>query len=263
MKYKFFIPVAALLLYSGLFWFRAVQTQIFSRDGYTYCQAVQVWRQSGPDAMYRELKAISPEWGSMPPLLLAGAAELSWPGSSAKTAILVYNYLCGILFVLGGWLAGCALTEEEWGPAVTVFSCAVLPSFLRISSDLLRDGSYISYVMFAVGALLYAIKAERGGQWWAALGGAAAAAALFSRREGVELIVAVGCWGLWELFLAIRRRDSHRSRILVRCAYFFAVFAVLTGIGWYAVRLVPSCEWQLLPFHKAEYVWKHLAGRLW
>ncbi|MGE4563500.1 MAG: glycosyltransferase family 39 protein [Victivallaceae bacterium] len=264
MKHHFLIPLAALILYSALFWYRAERSEMFSRDGYIYCKVIDIWARSGADAAYSSMAEDLDCGPGIPPLMMAGSAQFMRLGADVETAILLYNYCCGFLFVLGGWLAGKALAgERKWEPVVTVFACAILPSFIRISADLLRDGSYLSYLMFGLGALLYATGSERAWRWWAMLGGLSATAAMFTRREGGELIAAVGIWSLWELALAYRRKDIRTNRVLRCVLYFFSAVVVAGGSGWYIVSRVPSCQWQLIPLQKASYVIEHLLGRLW
>ena len=175
---------------------------VISRDGVLYISLIAAVRDGG---------IVSSGYGAgdLPPLLyVASAAKLAALGMSVEAAAIGLNLICGALLPLLMFL----ICEQLWHDRKVSFAALAMgifyPPFVRWSYMIQRESLYLFLVAAAMLLALWSCRKRAYAGFFAC--GVVAALAVWTRYEGVELIVLLVGGALLK---ALFDRDSRRMML--------------------------------------------------
>jgi len=199
---------------------RCFVTDKLDQDSILYIDMANAWANSGIEAAFKLHIRI-------PPLYPALMAFGKWAGLEAETAGRLISIFAGTASVLAAYIIGRLALRSTWLALFGTALVATHPYLVRISESILRDSLYICLEAWAIAfAMLGARSRKLYWLWWLAAGTTAALAEM-TRAEAYEIIILIGLWTCWELWL--KRKDLRRKLFrtvagsIAACIVFFAL----------------------------------------
>ena len=235
-QYETFILPGIILL--GLFAriARCFTYPAIREDAVLYFQMADAWQKGGFHAMDQIYEGLPPFWPAFLGIVQqAGASPEFW----AKSLGIILSAAA----VPAVYYISMKLTQRKIYAYISSFLFCVHPSFIKISTEMLRDTVYLPLFVFAVASVLYAESEER--KWWRYLLFALVVVlgAMF-RKEGVELII---IFFLFSLIKVLMKKDTPTAAVKKCAVVLFTFCALSLPLQNYVQK--SGYRWSLIPVH--------------
>lgn len=196
---------------------RCFLTDRIDKDSVLYVNMAKDWVYKGKEHAFERNPRIPPLY---PSLMAAGEKA----GLGAELSGKAVSVLSGALLVIPVFMISRLLFTNLSIALLSAFLCAVHPSLIRISEDVLRDSLFLLLSVAALACAVHAVDqlGRRSYLLWG-LGGLFAALATMTRSEGAEFFVAGGFFLTCSLFIGKKHFQQYFAGICLSFVIFLAV----------------------------------------
>ncbi len=214
---------------------RTFLTDRIDKDSVLYVNMAKDWVYQGKEHAFERNPRIPPLY---PSLMAAGEKA----GLGAEFTGRAVSVLSGALLVIPVFMISRLLFTNVSVALLAAFLCAVHPSLIRISEDVLRDSLFLFLSVTALAFAVNAVDKVNGISYllWG-LAGVFASLASMTRSEGAEFFVICAVFLALSIFMGMKHFQHYFAGV---CLAFF----VFIGVGLSAETAIDktSSSWSLI-----------------